>query len=185
MTEKHPDADEYGKKQRLITNAAAGGIVLLSGVFLLLAGLGLLGETLTVASAAVWAPLCALGLILLVASLAQRSALAMWTAVLLLLCALVTALNNYGGAAVGYRRLYPVYIAAPGIASLFAMLISRDFAFHIKAALLFVVTAAVFSLESGGVVGLAVVIPCLILLLGAVMVFFAVKDRKKEEDDDA
>lgn len=171
------------RKQRLAGNLTAGAAVIAAGLVLLLAGADVIKADVKVLAAPVL--LSAVGLSLLVTALIQRNVVSLWVSFAFTVPALVSFLAAF--TSVGYKELYPLYIAIPAIASLFTMPMSRSLRDHGKVVLLFGVTAALFALNSSGLLGWGVVGPLLIVYVGLLIVYAALKSHKKEtkeEDED-
>ena len=157
------------RKQRLAGNLTAGAAVIAAGLVLLLAGADVIKADVKVLTAPVL--LSAVGLSLLVTALIQRNVVSLWVSFAFTVPALVSFLAAF--TSVGYKELYPLYIAIPAIASLFTMPMSRSFGDHGKVVLLF---------GGWGVGG-----PLLIVYVGLLIVYAALKSHKKEtkeEDED-
>lgn len=173
------------KKQRLACNLTAGFAVVAAGLILLLAGVDVIPAGIGVLAAPVL--LSAIGLSLLAAALIQRNTVSLWISFAFTVPALVSFLAGFTAA--GYAQLYPLYIAVPAIASLFTMLMSGAVRDHLKVILLFGVTAALFALNSSGLVGWGVALPLIIVYAGLIIVYLAFRSagstEQTEEDEHA
>ena len=184
MSEK-TDELNLTRKQRLAGNLTAGGCVIAAGLILLLAGTGVIPAS--VRQLAVPVLLSAVGAALILTALIQRNSVSLWISFLFLVPALVSFLAAFTPA--GYAQLYPLYIAAPAIASLCTMPMSGSYAAHGKSMLFFGLIAGLFGLESSGLVGWGVVLPLVVVFVGLMVVYVAVmlarKEKSEEEEDNA
>lgn len=171
------------RRQRLAGNVTTGALVIAAGIILLLSGTGVIKADISVLAVPVL--LAAIGLSLLFAAIIQRNTVSLWISFAFTVPSLVSFIVGF--TETGYGELYPLYIAIPAIASFFTMLMSRNFRDHIKAVLFFGVTAALFALNSSGLVGWGVALPLIIVYVGLIIVYFAVASAKmetKEEEED-
>ncbi len=171
------------RRQRLAGNVTTGALVIAAGIILLLSGTGVIKADISVLAVPVL--LAAIGLSLLFAAIIQRNTVSLWISFAFTVPSLVSFIAGF--TETGYGELYPLYIAIPAIASFFTMLMSRNFRDHIKAVLFFGVTAALFALNSSGLVGWGVALPLIIVYVGLIIVYFAVASAKmetKEEEED-
>ena len=173
---------ELTKGQKLAGNIIAGVYVVVCGVFLLLAGLGVFGTAVTVGNVAVPGVLLTVGLVFLTTALVQHNTVSMWISFAFIVPAVVSFLNNF--TALTYAGLYPLYIAIPAVSSFFTALMSRSFRDHIKIIVTFGLIAAVFSIQSSGLASWNVVVPVIVVLAGLAIVYAAIKMNKSEDNDD-
>ncbi|MDR2201654.1 MAG: hypothetical protein LBP26_02655 [Clostridiales bacterium] len=173
------DELELTPRQRLAGNLTAGGVILLCGIFLLLCGLGAVPLSVT----KIWlcSVLTAVGLVLLITGFIQRNTVSVWLAFAFLVPALVEGLAKSGTA--DYGNLYPLYIAIPAVASLVTMLYGGAWRSHVPVIALFGPVAAIFSLNSSGALEWAIVIPLLIVFIGAVVILSAALSNRGADDD--
>ena len=170
---------EITAKQRLISNLTAAVGIILCGVFLLLCGVGAIGLEIGLIIAP--ALLITVGVILLVNSLVQMNTVSLFLAVIFLTCALVSCLAHYADG-LDYGKLYPFYIAAPAIASLFTMLMSRNFVTHIKMIAVFGIPAFLFFMLSFGVWEWYITVPAVVTFVGLLALYAALSVRGKPEE---
>lgn len=170
---------ELTSKQKLIGNLAAGGCLILCGIFLLLTGLNVI--PLKIQDIIIASLLFSVGLVLAVTGLVHKNTVSIWLSFAFLVPGVIEILAKY--TSFGYNNLYPIYIAIPAIASVFTVIYSRQWSGHVSCILFFGIIAGVFSLESSGLFGWSVVVPLLVILLGALIVLFAFKVRKKDGDE--
>jgi membrane protein len=175
------DEFELTKGQKLAGNMIAGAYTVACGVFLLVVGLGSI-EGLTVSNTALPTILLTVGLVFLTTAIIQTNTVSLWLSFAFIVPAVVSYLNNF--TPLGYAQLYPLYIAIPAIASLFTMLMSRSYRDHLKAVLFFGVIAGIFAIESSGAAGWGVVVPVLVVFVGLMIVFTALKLNKSEDDNE-
>lgn len=173
------DLNEISPKKMLACNVVAAAVVVAAGLFLLLCGLGVVPVKVT--RAIVGTLLCAVGLGLLVTALIQGNSVSLWLACCFLVPALCELLVK--ATALGYREIYPLYIAIPAVASLFTMCMTHEWRTHLSVAGLFGVPAGLFALNSAGVAGWSVVLPLLVVFLGTVMLLLAILRHYHRADD--
>ena len=178
MNRDNDEIEELSYGKRLACNLVAAACILLAGLFLLLCGTDVIN--IPVSKAACGTLLCAVGLMLIISAIISHNSVSLWLSFCFLVPALVELLVKTTTA--GYAELYPIYIAIPAIASLFAMIMTRDVTSHLGVIILFGVVAGIFALKSGNVVGWEVVIPALVVFAGAIMLFMAL--RKKDDKDE-
>lgn len=174
---------ETTKKDKLIGNLIAGGYVVACGCFLLLAGLGVFGSSVTVAALALPTILLTVGLVFLTSALVRRNCVSMWLGFVFIVPAVVSYVCNF--TPMTYGKLYPLYIAIPAIASLFTLpMTPRAFRDHLGVILFFGVCAGIFALQSAGVAGWRVALPVLLVFVGLTIVAAAIWLNGKEDDGD-
>lgn len=171
--------EQLNSTQRFASNLAAAIGVLLCGVFLLLCGTGVFDIAVSLAVAP--ALLIAFGLILLANAFIQKNTVALYLAIILLVCALVSCLANFVDS-ISYGMLYPLYIASPAIASFFTMLMSRNFYTHIRIIILFGVPASIFFMQSLGVWTWQIALPVIIMYVGLLALYITLSARSKPEE---
>ena len=169
--------------QKLATSISSGIILALLGVFLLITGLNILPFGMRLAM--IPAGLIAVGLIFVIAAFIQDNVVALWVGSLLIAVASVSILAP--ATSLGYRRLYPMYMLAPAIASIITMIYSKEVKDHIKAILFFGVLSGFFFLNSFGIADWVVVLPIMLLSFGAFIILLSliVRRRIKGEIDNA
>ena len=172
------DDYELTKGQKLAGNIIAGSYTVACGVFLLIVGLGLI-DGLTVSNTALPTILLTVGLVFLTTAIIQTNTVSLWLSFAFIVPAVVSYLNNFTPLA--YAQLY---IAIPAIASLFTMLMSRSYRDHLKAVFFFGIIAGIFAIESSGAAGWGVVVPVLVVFVGLMIVFTALKLNKSEDDNE-
>ena len=170
---------EITAKQRLISNLTAAIGIILCGLFLLLCGVGAIGVDIVGAIAP--AILIAFGAILLINALVQTNTVSLYLSVLFFVCALTSCLANFAGS-LNYGKLYPFYIAAPAIASLFTMLMSRNFVSHTKVIVVFGVPSFFFFMLSFGVWAWYITLPAVLTYVGLLALYVALSVRAKPEE---
>lgn len=178
MTENSVNG-ELTAAQRFASNLIAAIGVFLCGLFLLLCGVGAFDIPVPLVIAP--ALLAAVGLVLLANALIQSNTVSLYLSVIALVCALVSILANFVDG-VEYAMLYPFYIAAPAIASLCTMIMSRNFSTHLKVILIFGVPAVLFFMQSFGIWGWSLTLPALIMFIGLLALYLALAARSKPEE---
>lgn len=179
MTEEEKYVELSRGKRRVSNLIAAFGLLLCGGVLLVF---GICGEGWGISAVALIAPvvLLSLGLILLITSLIQINTVTLYLAALLLVCSLVSFLANLTDAT--YGTLWPLYLASPAVASLFTMIMSGEYRFHIRVICLFAVPALFFALFVSGIWGVAVLVPAIILYAGLLALYFALSVGSVNEE---
>ena len=176
---KTDELTPLSRKKKFACNLSAAGIIILAGLFLLFCGVGLIPVPVSKAAAGVLT--FSAGLILLVTALVQRNGVAMWLSVLFFMPAIVELIEKVSPAS--YANLYPIYISAPAFSSLFTALLTREWRIHLPVILAFLPPAIALTLCSSGLTTLSVGLPILVIYLGCLMLFIALKRRKKDEDE--
>lgn len=144
--------------------------VLLLGIFLLLVGLDL---TLYDFDKIIYfALLLFLGSAMLLNSCIQINSLLLWIGSFVMVCGIYGFLAQ-GISGIDYRDLYPIVLAAPAIASLLSLSISKEKRMHVYISLFFGVISLIFSLESGGILPINIVLPIVFMVIG-IIIFGAV-----------
>ena len=124
--------------------------------------------------------LAAVGLIFFINALVQGNSVSMWLAFCFLIPAAISFACKLFGCS--YAKLYPLYIALPGLACLGAMIISREFLRLLAAAAIFVLAGAIFLLQVFGVLSLGytfIILVAYIVLLAALFIIYLRKGDKK------
>lgn len=176
---KNDELTPLSRKKKMICNITAAGIIMLAGVILLFCGVGIIPVSASTAAAGVLT--FSIGLILLVTALVQRNSVAMWLCFLFFMPALVELIEKVSPAT--YANLYPIYVAAPAMSSLFTALLTREWRIHLPIILAFMPPAATLALCSSGICKLSVGLPILVIYLGCLMLIIALKGRMKDEDE--
>lgn len=179
MKKNNLDNAELTKTQRLAGNLTAGFFIIACGIFLLLVGVKVI--PLNVYELIVPSLLATVGLVLGITGLIQINTVSLWCSFAFLVPSIVSLLVVF--TPLKYSQLYPMYIAIPAIASLFTMLMSREFSDHLKVILLFGVLALIFFLASFKILHWAVILPLLVVFIGLIIVYVAVKSAKNEENE--
>ena len=177
------ELEELSPAKKLACNLIAAFVILAAGLFLLLCGVGVI--PLKVSRAVCGTLLFAVSIMFLASALICRNSVSLWLGCCFLVPAVVEVLVKTTSA--GYAQLYPLYIAAPAIASLCTMPMSGSYAAHGKSMLFFGLIAGLFGLESSGLVGWGVVLPLVVVFVGLMVVYVAVmlaRDEKSEEEED-
>ncbi len=172
---------ELTKGQRMAGNIIAGAYTVAVGIFLLIVGLGVING-LTIKNTALPAILLTVGLVFITTAIIQTNTVSLWLSFAFTVPAIVSFLNNFTD--LSYAQLYPLYIAIPAIASLFTMIMSRAYRDHLKTIIFFGLIAIIFALDSVFNVGWGVVIPALVVFVGLMIVYAAVKINKSEEENE-
>ncbi len=154
--------------------------VIAFGLVLLLAAVGRLGA---LDAGDVWLPalLFMLGSIFLFNGLLSDSSIMVWLGALALCCGIIVVIEV--NVALSYKELYPLFIAAPGIASLVAMPLAESKVFMLKAFLFFVVIAGIFALSAADRLPIWGVIAVCIVLVGVFMLINVLVGKGKKWDD--
>lgn len=173
------DVLPLGKKQKYACNIVMGVLLVAAGLILILAGVDVIHAP--IGDIAAPTVLFALGAGSLFAAIIGKNSLTMWIAGVILSCGLVSLLAAVTTA--GYAELYPIYIAAPGIGCVFAILFAEAKFPQVKAILFFGALAAAFSLNSSGACGWGITGGVLAAVIGVCVIFCAVNsylERGKE-----
>ncbi len=166
------ESNEIDGKKRIVSNLVFASGLVLTGVALII--MGVLEDSLGVAYASLIAPiiLTAFFLINLIVSFLQRNTVALYIAGLCLANALIAVIGNF--TEVGYDRIYPLFILSPGLASLFTLIMSKEYKLHLLLGAFFACTAGIFALQSCFDVSWAIIIPVFVLYLGAVAMLITI-----------
>lgn len=171
---------ELSKGKRFASNLTAAVGLFLCGAVLLVFGIG--GESWGISVVLLVAPviLLAIGLIFLVSSLIQVNTVTLYISVLFLVSSLVSFLANLTD--ITYATLWPLYVAAPAVASLFTMFMSGEYRFHIRMICVFAVPALLFALFACGIWSVGVLIPSLIMYAGLLALYVALSINGASEE---
>ena len=108
------------KKQKAISNVVMGVLFLAAGVIIVLASVGVIPGGAVVAAPTV---LFAFGLSVLFSAVVAKNALSMWFAGVVLACGATSLVEMVSPAT--YGNLFPIYIAAPGVGCVFAIVFAE------------------------------------------------------------
>jgi len=165
-------------RQKLACSISAGALLVALGIFLLLVGVGVFPFGLRLAL--IPASLVTVGLIFIVAGIIQDNVVALWLGCFILAASTVSIFAPLAYTVRrGYSILYPLYIAAPGIACLVTMIYSREFKDHIKAIIFFFVLSGFFFLNSAFGVPWVIVLPLMLASFGIFIIVVAVIVRNR------
>ncbi len=180
MSNEYEQVIEVTPSQKLAGNLVTGGIVILCGVFLLLCGVNVI--PLKVKDILLGTFLGGLGVSLFINAWISKNSVSLWLSVAFIVPSIIEFLTEY--TALGYRHLYPLYIAIPAFASVVTCIMTRKFIDHLYVVLLFGVIGGIFALESSGLFGFSVVVPCFVIYFGAVILLFTFKNKKEDVEDE-
>lgn len=175
------------KREHIPTNAAniaaailTSSILVLMGVLMLLSGLDVLGVDI----ALFWLPalLIGFGLSQLGTGMLRRSTSLSWCGIVFLACALTVLIEET--TAETYARLYPMFIAAPGIASLLIVAFADNKKLHLQSVVLFGGLSAIFAMQSAGVIRNWLVIAGVAVIMIGLFVFVNVITSRRGRWDD-
>ena len=177
---------ELSKKQKLAINITAGGILVSAGVFILLCGvIGAMPNILRVLPMTILIAFC---LVFLVPGIVQKNPVSIWIAVMFFVPVIVELAAKYSDV-VDYRQLYPLYIAAPAIASLITAVCFFKFKAHLPVIVLFFSAALIFVFKVSGLFNFDtangwIMAPVLLFVLLALsVVYLVVKIRKARREE--
>ena len=181
---KNNETENEIRSGKLAANLIAGGYTVLCGIFLLLVGLKVFGESLSMRNMALPTILLTVGLVFLTTAFVQWNSVSMWLAFVFVVPAAVSYINNFTAAS--YAQLYPLYIAIPAIASFFTMFMSCSKRDHLYIIGFFGLIALIFAIQSSGLAGWGVTLPVLVVFVGLTIVLAAIKlnMRRTDEDDE-
>ena len=174
------NAKELTRNQIILGNIFGGIMVVAIGIFLLIIGLGAI-KGLTLKNMALPTILACIGIVFLFSSIIQRNSLSMWIACAFLLPAIITYIVNF--TPLGYRHLYPLYIAIPSVACIGNLFLDKHYKFNIKIIFIFGIMSGVFALQSSGLISMSIVFPIFIVIVGIVILLGAMKITKKTNRD--
>lgn len=137
------------KKQKCACNIVMGCLLIIAGIILVLAGV----DVIRVSVRLIAAPtiLLGFGAAVLLSAIIAKNSLSMWLSGVVLACALTSLLNAVGVG--GYDKLFPLYVAAPGIGCIFSIWFAEAKFPQVKGIVFFFVPAALCALGSFGVCG--------------------------------
>lgn len=179
MNTKPDKVIELSRRQMHACNIIFSAFILLAGLLLLLIGLQVIKISILDALAPIL--LGAVGLALTVTAIIQRNTVSMWLGGALLACMTASIIAAAGG--VAYSSVYPVYIAAPAIASLFTLPISDSKKFHLGFIVFFGVLSGLFSLRSSGLCGWAISAPLIVIFVGIVVLGYSIYSFKTNKGE--
>jgi len=168
--EQYQEITELTPKQKKASKITAIVAITLGVVFIMLtAFLEQLPNTVRMLATTI---LTTLFVIFLFCGIIQKNPVSVWIAVALFVPLLIEALTI--NAIVAYAQIYPLYIAIPFAASLVVAIIWQNFKSHVLPLLFFGSIAAVFSLQSSGILDGVGISPWAIVLpmAGAITIGF-------------
>jgi hypothetical protein len=115
-------------------------------------------------------------------SVFMKNTVTLWISFVFLTCLVAWLLVNVGGN-VGYKDIYPIYVAIPAIASAGTILFSKDKNLHLKTVIFFGAIAFILFLNSLGDVSWFVLGPIIAVVVGAFIFINAVTSKKGRWDD--
>ena len=155
------------QKQKNICYLIDGIAFILLGIFLILSATELLKVDFK--SIILFAILLFFGLAMIANSFVQHNSMLLWIGTLLFVCALAGFFVNCTEA-ITYRKIYPLFIASPAIASLVSMILASEHKMHLFSAVFFGVIAVLFAFESAGLVSIKIIIPIAFILVGIIII---------------
>lgn len=159
-----------------------GVLLVTAGIILILAGRGVIKAS--VRKIAAPTVVFAFAASILFSAVIAKNSLNMWIAGVLTVCGLTSLIEILTPA--GYANLYPMYIAAPAVGCLLAMIFSETKFALLKVFAFFGGFAAIFSLQSSGVCGWGVTAGLLAAFGGVCVILYAVDVYlKKKENNNA
>jgi len=159
--------------QKLACYISAGALLVALGVFLLLVGVNVFPFGLRIAL--IPASLVTIGLIFVIAGFIQDNVVALWIGCFLMAVSIVSIFAPLAYTIRrGYAILYPLYLAAPGIACVVTMFYSREFKDHIKAIIFFFILSGFFFLNSVFGVPWVIVLPLMLASFGGFVIIVAI-----------
>lgn len=176
--------DEYleiSPTTKMACNIIMATAIVVCGIVLLILGVTSADTGIDIMALIAPVILATLGMAFLITSLMQHNTVTLYLSALLLVCSLASFLANLSSA-VSYSAIWPLYIAAPAIASVVTMLMSKQYGFHIRIALVFGVLSIMFALFTAGIWGIEVLIPALIVYVGLIGLYatLAIKGATEE-----
>lgn len=169
------------KKQKIAGNIVMGALLVIAGIILALAGAGVIRVSARRIAAATI--LLAVGLGVLFGAIIAKNSISMWIAGALLSCGLTSLLEVITPAA--YYNLFPIYVAAPGVGALLALVFAQAKLACAKCAAFFGVLAALFSLASSGVCGWGLAGGLVAAFGGVCVIVYAIGLLLKKDRDNA
>ncbi len=171
---------EITRGQKIAANVIAGVYIVLCGLVLLLAGLGVFGKV-SVGKLALPTVLATIGAVFLTTALIQRNSVSLWLSFVFITPAVVSYIAGFTVAT--YAQLYPLYVAIPAISSLFTMPMSGVNRDHARVIIFFGLISGILALNSTDLLGWNVVLPILLVFVGLCIVAAALSGRRKIEND--
>lgn len=177
------DEEKYtglSRKKRFACNIIAAALIFACGGVLLV--FGIIGGTIGVGVSVIVVPLLLLtgGLILFITSLVQMNTVTFYLSIIFFVCSIVGFLAHF--TPLTYGMLYPLYIASPAIASLFTVLMSGEFRFHLRIILVFAVPSVFFALFAAEVWTAGILAPALVMYAGLVALYGALSANCTTEE---
>lgn len=169
------------KKQKTACNIVMGVLLILAGVVLVLAGCGVID--VSVRRMAAPTILFSFGLAVALSAIIAKNSLSMWIAGVILACGLTSLLELVTTAT--YANLFPMYIAAPGVGCLFAIVFSEAKFPQVKAMGFFGGLAGVFSLGSSGACSWGLTAGLVAGFAGLCVILYALDVYLKKDNDNA
>lgn len=169
------------KKQKTACNIVMGVLLILAGVILVLAGCGVID--VSVRRIAAPTILFSFGFAIMLSAIIAKNSLSMWIAGVITACGMTSLLEVVTTAS--YANLFPMYIAAPGVGSLFAVWFSEVKFPHVKAMGFFGGLAAVFSLGSSGACSWGLTSGVVAGFAGLCVILYALDIYLKKDNDNA
>lgn len=176
---KADDVLEVTRKQRYACNICTGVIFILAGIILLFAGVNIIKASVVLLIAPT--VLAAIGCSFFVSALIQKNTVNMWLSGIFLTCALVCAIEVCTNAT--YANLYPLFIAAPAVASAMTIGMSPEKGDHAKIIIFCSFVAAIFAFQSSGLWGWSVVAPIAVVYFGLCILVYAIHNYKHKDED--
>lgn len=167
---------ELTSAQIKASRAVAGTGTALCGAFLLMAACGVFpfGIKEAVAPALLF---CA-GAIFAITAFIQDNALNLWLAVVLLACGGV----SLAATKISYGTLYPIYVAAPALASAVCAVYERNISAHFPIIVFFAAESVPYFLHTSGIIDIAVAVSISVIVAGVLLTIYSlIKKDKKEE----
>lgn len=168
------------RKINRVCNVISAFLILVAGGILL--AFGISGETIgfSVAQLALPVILLAIGLVLLFRALVKSNTVTLYLSVIFLVSSAISFIAHL--TPVTYGVIYPLYIASPGIASFFTMLMSREYAYHLRLLFLFAVPAVFFQLLATAVWSVDIFIPAIVFFVGVITLDLALSAKSVTEE---
>jgi len=165
---------QLSQKQKKFSAICVGSSFLLCGIFLLFVATDIIN--LRIKDILLATILVGVGLAMLLSSFVQDNRLFMWIGLVIIVCGIATYFCELS--VNGYTGWYFLYLFAPAVASIFTMLVSREYRFHIKIIILFMLVG-IFAIMSM-YIDKAVVLSCGIITLSVAIIASAFfKENKR------
>ncbi len=177
------DEEKYtglSRKKRFACNIVTAALIFACGCVLLV--FGIIGGVIGVGVSVIVVPLLLLtgGLILFVTSIIQMNTVTFYMSIIFFVCAFVGFLAHFSP--LTYGMLYPFYIASPAIASLFTVIMSGEYRFHLKIILVFSFPSVFFALFASGIWTAGILAPALVMYAGLVALYGALSANSATEE---